>query len=320
MTELSYFPAFIDELEKISSAGSIGRRLLGSASRGAITGGLTGLAAGAMSGDPESSAADRVERAVRGGLVGAATGGLAGSVARRAADYKLLHPGAGARDVATGTARSLGGSVKRFAQRQAHGLTGAYGDDVGRIGMEGRTQAARDIHLAGLRRDELLREARTSGERRMIHARHGQEVAKHVSSAAQGEDAAKHGLTSLPGIVKGLATRPKDTARAMWRHTTGGGGSRAAGLIIAANALPAIPSLMRGDESREGGPTMKRKLLMTGTNLAGGVATAGLPVVPQMLASEALNRPVAHRQRSPRGTVVRDVHSLERQQERDDVR
>ena len=120
--------------------------------------------------------------------------------------------------------------------------------------------------------------------------------------------------------MKGLAQRPKETARAMWRHSTGGGGRMAAAAAVGVPLAFSAPGLMRGDESDEGGPTLKRKLLMTGAGIAGGIATAGLPIVPQQLVTEAINKATAHRQRVPGRTVVRDVHSLERQQERDDVR
>lgn len=310
------YAAFTDELVKLSAASDVLRTLAGSGMRGALTGGLAGAAAGAATADPEEG---RLRGALRGATRGAMLGGATGVAARRAMDYRLLHPGASATQTAVGTARSLAGSVKRFGKRQIHGLTGAYRDNPAGMGLESHAESAKELHLAKLRHADALSRATTPEAREAAGRGYEKAVSGIHARAEAGQRALDAGVTSVPGILHGAVTKPKDTAKALWHHTTGGnrmGMALGVGLPLALHA----PGLLRGDESAEGGPTMKRKLLMAGANVAGGIATAGLPIVLQMLAANAIDSSVAHRQRTPRGTVVRDVHSLDPQQGRDDVR
>jgi hypothetical protein len=125
-----------------------------------------------------------------------------------------------------------GKSVKNFAKRQAHGITGAYADQAVNIGL-------------------------------------------NPAAVAQG-------ITSIPGLARGLTSAPKETLRHVGREAFSGG---KAGLALGVG-LPvalAAPDLSRGDESATGGRTMRQKLVGFGSNVVGGTLTAGVPIVPQII-------------------------------------
>lgn len=313
--------AFASEIEKQSALADVGRRLLGSPVRGAATGALLGAAHGAATSD------DKLQGAVGGALRGGALGGAAGFVGRKALDYRLLNPEAGAWQTAKGALSGVGRSAKHFGKRQIHGLTGAFKNDPAGMGMDTLASAQENIHLSRLKRDAALKRLDSKDFRGSAaeYRRYKDTVLGHLQRGAQGDLERAQGITSIPGTIKGLYTSPKETAKALWHRTTGssrGGIALGVGLPVAF----AAPGLLRGDESAEGGPTVRRKLMMLGGNVAGGIATAGLPVVPQMLAMQGIDSVLAHRQRTPAGPVVQDAHSLEArpalpsQRGRDDVR
>lgn len=109
-------------------------------------------------------------------------------------------------------------------------------------------------------------------------------VAKELSHRQAARDA---GITSLPGIAKGLATKPVDTAKAMWRHTSGGGRAGTA-LALGVPAAFAANDLRKGDESAAGGKTVGQKIVRHGAQLGTSVITGGMSLVPGMVTSTAL--------------------------------
>lgn len=91
------------------------------------------------------------------------------------------------------------------------------------------------------------------------------------------------GITSFPGLARGLVSNPKKTLGAAAKSTFSGKAGLAAGVGIP--TAIATPSLLRGDESHEGGQTVRQKLVGYGSNMAGGVLTGGMPIIPGLVGS-----------------------------------
>lgn len=281
---------FHDEVRKHASTAAV-RTLLGSMARGTATGAVAGAATGAAA-DSES----RVRGAWRGALLGGGLGLAAGRAGRHGLDHALRQPGATPGQSTIAGLRGLQKDIADFGRRQAHGFSGAYGDRLGDIGMPTAGTAAKKIELAKLRRNDLLTRAGTPEQTKAIQDRYAELKKGYQHQGAEGDRQIRHGVTSIPGVVRGLVRDPKTTGRELMHAATGGnpaGTALAFGLPIGL----AAPGLARGDESKEGGPTMRRKLLMLGTNVAGGVATAGIPILPQLLASSVADEAVAPRRR-----------------------
>jgi len=145
-----YAAAFSDELEKISAAPQILRKLWRSGAGRALAGGAVGAGTGALA-DPSQP----LSGAIKGGLLGAGAG-YASPLLTRA-----------------GRRRAVEG-VRHLGRKAKHELTG-----------KGNAPAAKGVsqkELAELRKAE------------------------------------KAGLTSVPGVIKGMATRPLSTMREAWRQ------------------------------------------------------------------------------------------------------
>ncbi len=287
---------FVDEVRKLANAelaGRVARKFLGSSARsaamGAVVGGGLGLASA-----PEGEG--RLQHGMRGALTGTAAGAVSGLIGRRAIDHTLIHPGATPGQAAMASASSIGTSLKNFGKRQIHGFTGAWGDKPESIGMPGRHVASKKLELAAVRNKDMLARARSPKERERILEKYDEVKKDIIREGSEGDARTRAGITSLPGMAKGLATNPRETSKEMLAAATGGSLS-GAGLAFGVPLGLSGPGLLKGDESAEGGPTMRRKALMLGANVAGGVATAGLPFIPQFIASgatDALVTPRAH--------------------------
>lgn len=96
------------------------------------------------------------------------------------------------------------------------------------------------------------------------------------------------GVTSLPGIAKGLVRRPKETIKAVGREAMSGGRTGLA-LGVGLPVAFAAPDLAHGDESAQGGRSMRQKLVNVGSGVVGGALTAGVPVLPQMIGSTGVD-------------------------------
>lgn len=269
------------------------RTLASSANRGALTGAALGGASGLVAAPQEGDT--RLHQAMRRAVIGGAAGGLAGAAGRASIDYRLLHPEAGIAQTAGGVARLTGKAVQNFGKRQVHGLTGAHGDAPHLIGLDSSQTAGKRLHLADLRAADKMRLA-PAGEHAKIRSelvRKKQDIAR---IGIEGDQKLRAGLTNLPGIARGLANAPVDTGKAMW-HAATGGGAEAKALALGLPTAAALPSLMRGDESAEGGPSMGHKVRALGANVAGGIATAGLPILPQVGSGLAIDIASAHRRK-----------------------
>jgi hypothetical protein len=283
------FRLFCEEIEKVAApmGGLVraARWLSDSPSRTALITGAAGAAHGAYRERQEGGSG--VGGALRGGAQGAALGGAAAGVGRAYRDTRLLNPTLGAGQAITATAQRMGQGVKRFGQRQWHGLTGAYATQPGEIGLRSGATAKQKIHLERLRLEDRLRGASPEQRLRLHEKSMGRRGALR-EEGQRGDRALAAGVTSLPGIARGIVTQPKATARALWQEA-GGGSPLGAALMFGVPTALAAPDLLRGDESATGGRTKTQKVLGLGATLATGAAIGGLPIIPQTLAGVGLD-------------------------------
>lgn len=260
--------------------GQAARWLTDSPHRAAVLGAGVGATQGVMNRGDDGS----ITAALRGGLRGAAVGGAAGGLGRMHRDTRLLNPTLGQGQAVGETAKRIGGAAKRFGQRQLHGLTGAYSSTPGAIGMRGSEQAAKELRLHHRR---ILDETAHGASPKRLKAL-GEKLKDIESQGHAGDAATKAGITSLPGVAKGMATKPIATAKALGRTMIGGSGTGAA-IAVGLPLAIAAPDLARGDESSRGGRSVKQKLFGVGSGLAGGMLTAGVPVIPQLVGGTAVD-------------------------------
>lgn len=285
------------EIVKEATPAVIARYLTDRVSRGALLGGAAGATHGLMNRQEGESG---WAAGIRGAIRGAAVGGGISAAGRAYRDTRLLNPEMGAGAAIGGTLRRAGEGIKRFGKRQIHGFTGAYADKPGAIGMRGSEEAKRRLDLFEKRFKD---EAAYATSRGRDTSRLAEELANKKQELAEwgarGDAAQAAGITSIPGVVKGLAKRPGQTAKALKDEVTGGSKK---GLVLAVGvpAAFAAPEIMKGDESAAGGYTVGQKVRRLAGNVAGGVATAGLPVVPQLLAGGAIEGVSGGRRRGGR--------------------
>lgn len=303
--------AFHEHITKVSAIPL--RQTLTSAARrvgvgaGAMPGALVGAGVGALHGGLTAEDGSRGQGAITGALRGGLIGGAAGGFARGMRDQQLLAPGIGA---GTAAQRTLGAGVtgvKNFAKRQVHGFTGAYKNDLGNIGMHSSQDSARKIHLERLRAADTVNhggnmDAASLGERvkaklQRRGARTRGDVAAQgladreaglVEQGARGDAAIRAGITSIPGVAKGLVTKPKETGKALWKATADS--PMSAAMALGVPTAFAAPGILRGDESETGGLTRKQKLTRLGTELGAGLLTGGMSTLPQMATFTAAER------------------------------
>jgi hypothetical protein len=245
---------------------------------------LLGAGVGAAARGATAEEGQRGNAMFTGALQGAAVGGAVGGAGRMFRDTKLIAKDKGKdltnMQAAGATLGRMAKGVKRFGQRQLYGTTGI--GDPNRIGMAGTEAAKRQNRLTSLRMGDEI--AHAPGNREEI-VRQG--LATQTANTAHGvraqalQDA---GVTSFPGMAKALVSKDRRGAafRAMGRTLKDGPGGLAMG--VAAPLAFSAPSLLRGDESATGGPTLGHKLTRAGGNLATGVAFGGLPIIPQIAA------------------------------------
>jgi len=255
---------------------NLGRSIAESPTRTALLGAGVGAAHGyATRGEGESGSS----AALRGGLRGAAIGGGAGLLGRRYQDTRLLDPSLSGGQAIGATAKSIGRSVKNFGARQLHGLTGAYADRAGDIGLRSSATAEKEIDL--LRR-RAASKTMTPAAASSLEA----QIASARSAGQHGDAALAAGITSVPGVARGLTTAPGRTLRAMGSEIMSGGRTGAM-LGVGLPVAMSVPDLARGDESATGGRSMRQKLVGLGSGVTAGALTSGLPVIPQIASSMA---------------------------------
>lgn len=282
------FSAFCDEVEKQAAPSSLERAVhflrqspMRTAAIGAGAGALTGAAA-----NPE----DRWGGAMRGATVGGAIGGAGAGVARAARDTQLL---AGrplsALETATGTARRLGEGTAAFFRRQAHGLTGAYADPM-KTRIRSSAEAARQQKVLDARLKDDLRMARTPEQAEAIKQRAVAAAESLKLWGEAGDRALKAGITSVPGLAKGLTGKNrKETLATLKEEVMGGRGASAGskalalGLGVGLPVVGGVSDIARGDESAVGGRTVGQKAVNLATNVGLGTLTMGMPFGAQMI-------------------------------------
>lgn len=280
--------SFRDELEKLSGSAtplvSAGRFL---ARHRHVTSAAVGAGVGAGLGAAQAPEGDRLHGAIRGAALGAGLG-AGGSIAQRAVhDTRLLSGSPLTTGQAlTGTARRFGEGFNRFVKRQVHGITGAYANPA-QTGIHSSVVAAEKSDLVKRRlADQLKSVANPEYAKHLQDVAHA-EIQKLVEEGVRGDRALKAGVTSLPGVIRGLASGKtrRGTAVALGHALTGGklvstGGALGVGLPLTLGAA----DVAKGDESATGGKTKMQKVLNTGSYVGAGVLTAGLPVGAQILA------------------------------------
>jgi hypothetical protein len=251
--------------------------------RGAAIGGAAGAASAAVQKNEDGSRKSLLRGAVRGAAVG---GALAGA-GRAYRDTRLLRPELGAVQAAGATVQRAGKGLADFGRRQVHGFTGAHNPDA--IGMHGLAHSKQKIDLLQRRLADDIKHAPTQAP--ALREAFQQEAAALERSGASAQKIRDAGLQSIPSAAKALADpalRGK-ALRAMGTTVAGGGGKAGLALGVGLPVAMQAPSLMRGDESDTGGASMKRKLVALGGSIGAGALTAGLPIIPQLVAGTAID-------------------------------
>lgn len=307
------FTAFCDELQKSAAPSFLsqaGHFLRQSPLRTAAIGAGVGAAGGALA-NPE----DRLGGAARGALLGGAAAGTAAGGARALRDTQLL----AGKPLTTGqavkeTAKRVGADVAAFGKRQVHGLTGAFADPA-KTRIRSSVEAARQQKIMDARLLDDLKFAK--------NPEHAAKIKQKADAARQslkewgegGDRALEAGITSAPGIVRGLAGKNrKQTLGALkdevmgGRGASGGGRALALGMGVGLPAVAGIHDLSKGDESAQGGRTVGQKAMNLATNLGVGTLTMGMPIGSQMIASTAADalgqKLVSPKWRSTKGSFV----------------
>lgn len=247
----------LDEMEKISvNLGSVAKWLAKRPGTGtffskANIGRVAGVAGGAGAGAGIGAATAPPEERGQAALGGALVGGTAGL---------------GVGQLATGAGRR---QVLRFGQRQLHSITG-YRPGRGLFGTKGmknmtkaerrkaRLESAKEMRI--LPKDSKRPAATVEKEVERVNKARAAEAAKAGKEIKEPGrigslwnkmeawenigryEAAKRGLTSVPGFVKGMATDPVGTVRT-GVQSAGVGGLALTGALGAS----AIPGMVRGE-------------------------------------------------------------------------
>jgi hypothetical protein len=289
--KLETLHAFRDEIEKSAAMPAslvrAGRFLSESPGRTA----LIGAGVGALGGAATADEGDRLHGALRGALGGAAVGGAVGGAGRAYRDTHLLSKQPlSTGEAVVGTVKRLGEGAVRFGKRQIHGLTGAYADPA-QTGIRSSVEAARRSELVEKRLADRLKDVADPAHAQKLREGAQKELHGLKEWGQQGDAALKAGVTSIPGVARGLATKGKrvETLKALGHEMTGGGGLMSVGgaLGVGLPAATGVADLARGDESAQGGRTIRQKAVGLGTNLGVGALTAGMPFGAQLVASSA---------------------------------
>lgn len=278
--EVTYGDAMLDEMVKIGGIGSAIKQFSRKASPGLSQAGIgrlagTGIGAGlGAAGGAATNEDDRVGGALRGALYGGAAG-LAGG------------------QLATGMGRR---QVKHIGQRQLHGMTGymprtkaqkargvsVFGKGLSKDERVGALkQIGMDVGERGDRGKAVQKALESQSITKSLPKSWRERLAKaEVSGAEARREAAEKGLTSIPGVVKGMAKNPIKTLK------TGFVSQGPVGMALAATPMATtVPGLVSGEGLGEGysGPGGAGKLI--GENI-GYTALGALPMAPMMVGGQ----------------------------------
>lgn len=237
--EMMHGDAFIDELEKIGSVGgtlSSAFKRLSQAGRGRLTGAGIGAGVGAVGG-AASDSEDRLGGALRGALLGGAVGTGAGQLATTQGRRQVKTIGQRQLHGMTGyvprtqaqKARGVGFSGKGLSKSERVNALKNMGIDVGSVG----SNKAMDIRNA-MERQSITKNLPTNWRKSLAKF--------DVMSEQAKREAAEKGLTSIPGVMKGMVKNPIGTLRT--------GGIAQGPLGVALGAVPAaaaFPGAISGE-------------------------------------------------------------------------
>jgi hypothetical protein len=284
--ETIYGDAMLEEMDKIAGIGTALKHMLkrpagaakglSSAGAGRLVG--TGIGAGVgAAGGAAANPEDRTGGALRGALLGGVAGLAGGQVATKAGR----------------------GQVKRFGQRQLHGMTGYVPRTAAQkaqgIGFAGKGLSA-DQRVAALKnigmdvgskvtnRSKALREAM---ENQVLVKKLSPNVRKRLAGMEVGgiearRRAAEQGLTSIPGVLKGMAKNPLQTLKTGFQ-SQGPTGMMLATVPTAMMIPGAVSGKGYGSEEYGGRGGVGK---MIGENL--GYAALGAAPIAPMIAGAAL--------------------------------
>ncbi len=267
--DLALVDAQVDELEKIALGAGAGRAI------GGLLGAGIGGTAGYYSAPPEQRATGAVRGALVGGLAGVAGGQAATKAGRK--------------------------QIGQFAQRQAHGLTGYMGKGTGWRGQKFKPQTGESLQEARVRALKgmgwkIPKKVETGGVGRITPTKGA--VNKAVADKKTGAVAdkktgavsklwrggradkfltkqklrseaaqrllAEEGMTSLPGLVRGYATKPGTAIKA---NLLAPGAALGVGLPVAF----AAPGVAEGVQKRDIRPAARGIVESAGYSLGGGL-------------------------------------------------
>ena len=279
--KLDAIKAFRSALEKEASPfRAVGRFLSESPMRTALLGAGVGAAGGALTAQPGEGA----EGALRGAIGGAVLGGTVGGAGRAFRDTRLLaNRPLGLGETIAETGRRLGHGLEQGVKRQIHGLTGAYADPA-QTGIRSSHTAAQRVRLLEARARDQLRGANPD-QAAKIRSALAESIAAAQEEGRQGDAALRAGVTSLPGVVRGLAGPNRlETLKALGREATGHGGLLSLGgtLGVGLPVVSGAADIAAGDESAAGGRSLAQKVVGAGTNVGVGALTSGMPFLSGM--------------------------------------
>lgn len=280
--ELQAMAAYVKTAAGPGVLGRLAYRATSGAGRGALLGAGIGTAVGGVRGamDEEGTA---LGGALRGAFTGGALGAASGGAGRVVRDAKMLRPYQG---TLRAVGSHLGEGAKRFGARQVHALTGAFKDK--NIGLRGREWTKEKNRLARLRYGEDVKHRVADPAK--LREQYTSTLASNFQEGVLGEEAKRLGLTSIPGVAKGLATAPKETVKGLWRQVRGGGGTGMAALNVGLPVAFGAADIAKGDESAQGGLTKKQKALRTVGQVGGGFLTPGMPIAGMVVGGDLVDR------------------------------
>lgn len=261
LADLALVDGQIDELEKIALSAGAGRAI----------GGLLGAGVGGAAGYYTAPPAQRTSRALKGALIGGLVGVAGGQAATPAGRTQ----------------------IGQFAQRQAHGLTGYMGKGTGWRGQRFTPRARESLQEARVRALEGMgwnvpKSVQTTGAGRITPTNaavqkaiadkptgalskyvRGGRVDKFLTKQKLRAQAAQRllveeGMTSIPGLARGYATKP---GMALKANLLAPGAIMGVGLPLAF----AAPGVAEGVQQRDVRPVARSLVETAGYALGGGL-------------------------------------------------
>lgn len=249
---------------------------------GAIPGAVVGAGLGAgtgVAGEALSGGNNYGGAALRGAAIGGLAGGVSGGTIAKAKDINILTGKRGlelAKEMGSRTRQRL----SQFGKAQVHGLTGwkPKGGGPEALGLANRNRGRDQARIALARGKERIEGVTDAKKLQKLRASSIGATREALRRGEMGEEVYQAGLTSIPGVVKGLVRDPKKTLGTAYRAAKAQGLKGAIGIPAALGAA----EIAGGTEATE-----------VGGGFVGDVAGMGLagamPILPQTVAWSALS-------------------------------